>query len=264
MRQWICILMISTSSVLSSAEVTPTDWNQADASYIAGENATSVAERTEAFNKALTLYLELEEKNKDALAFGNGSLYYNIGNTYFQLGEYPWAILYYYRALQLEPRDIKTLRNLQITQSKLTLTPPEPPSWISRFIGLQTYLSLPEKLQGVFHLGVALLMLASAYLWRPFRWLKHAMIIVMLPLLFLLGSIGYTQYFAPIEGVLVQPSVLYRDAGKQYAVVSNQPLLAGEKVFVVEERQNGAWLKILTDDGTVGFLPYDPIRLISK
>lgn len=64
------------------------------------------------FNQALTLYKK-EDKS--------GELYYNLGNTYYQLGQYPWAIFYYYRALSLRPGDIRIENNLKVTQEKLEI-----------------------------------------------------------------------------------------------------------------------------------------------
>lgn len=65
----------------------------ADSSYIEGEKATTLAKRQEKFNQALSLYMNLEEEY--APTHGDGKLYYNIGNTYFQLQEYPRALLYH-------------------------------------------------------------------------------------------------------------------------------------------------------------------------
>lgn len=255
-------LFLNLFTLFLSAQAQDTDLEQAEASYFAGEQATTIADRTQDFQHALQLYLGIERDHKKELAYGDGQLYYNIGNSYFQLGELPWAILYYYRTLEFSPRDHRARQNLEIARTKLGLTPPPPPSWFARTLGLQTLLSLPEKLQTFFHLGVALLMLLSAYLWMQSRWIKRAIYLFSAALLFVLLSIGYTLYFSSLEGVLVEPSVLYRDAGTQYAVVSNQPILAGEKVYILDVRQEGQWLKVLTDQDVIGFLPYKAVRLI--
>ena len=67
--------------------------------YSQGVSAATVAGQSAAFNAALDEFLGLEAAGNPV--FGSGKLYYNIGNTYFQLEEYPRAILYYARAERL-------------------------------------------------------------------------------------------------------------------------------------------------------------------
>ena len=77
-------------------------------------NAETLFER----EKSLNLTLE----NDFALINTNGStnpqLNFNIGNTLYQLGEYPWAILYYYKALHLAPNDYQIKSQLRLAQDK--------------------------------------------------------------------------------------------------------------------------------------------------
>jgi tetratricopeptide (TPR) repeat protein len=47
----------------------------------------------------------------------NGSLYYNIGNSYFKIGKLGYAILFYERARKYLPRDREVLENLVFVQS---------------------------------------------------------------------------------------------------------------------------------------------------
>ncbi|MCC5709535.1 hypothetical protein LH488_27915, partial [Klebsiella pneumoniae] len=65
----------------------PSQSDEAYQSYVEGEKAQTIADRKTQFNHALTLYKDLD--NKYHPDFGNGKLFYNIANTYFQLGEYP-------------------------------------------------------------------------------------------------------------------------------------------------------------------------------
>ena len=104
--------------------------------------------------------------------------------------------------------------------------------------------------------------LASLYIWRRSTWLKPAIAAVAAIALFLLGSLFYTRFIAPQQAVLVKSSVLYRDAGEQYAKVSAEPLPAGLKVEVITVREKGDWLKILSPDGSLGYVESDSIRLL--
>jgi hypothetical protein len=228
--------------------------------YGEGENAKTVYQRKLAFNYALDLYTGLEKEYEPI--YGNGKLYYNIGNTYFQLEEYPWATLYYYRTLKLMPRDERTRSNLSITQNKLGITIKENPSLLSKIFFLQSQYSLPERLRVFFILAVLLLVMISFYIWRPQHWQKSILIILLIGSLIMLSSVLFTRYFSPIEAVMVQSSTLYRDAGEQYAHVSENPILAGNKVVVLRVLQDGEWLKILTPEGEIGYVKNAVIRII--
>ena len=194
-------------------------------------------------------------------SLGTGKLYYNIANTYFELGQYPFAVLYYYRALNLRPSDGRVELNLDTALKKLKINKPEKFSSLTSNILLHSFLPLPTRLQGFALFALLFFVLWSLYLWWPRRDLKLSIILAGLPMLFFAVSVLYSYYWAPIDAVVVQASGLYRDAGIQYAKVSEKPLSAGEKVQVLEVEENH-WLKVLTQDGVFGYLPENSVRLI--
>lgn len=234
---------------------------EAQANYTAAEKTNTIVQRKEAFNKALSLYTKIEE-NPNTASNNNGKLYYDIANNYFQLEEYPMAILYYYRALALRPSDEKVRQNLTFTLNKLGLDGPTKPSAFDQLLFFHTQYSFSERMQLFFIFGLLLLGCASAYLWQPQHWLKHMLLFLgILCALFLL-SVSYTRYFSSVNGIMIHTTSLYRDAGEQYAKVSDQPILPGVKVQVLEVLQNGTWLKILSPTNEVGYVPATVIRVI--
>lgn len=234
--------------------------NEAFASYSAGEKGKTVAERKKDFNAALSIYNQLEKEYHPN--FGNGKLYYDIANTYYQLGEYPWSVLNYYRALALMPRNGETHSNLAAALEKLNLSPPEANSTFHNLFFLHYYLSLPERLQGFFVTGLFFLFFISAYIgWRK-AWIKYGIFLSGILCLTFLLSVGYTRYLEPAQGVLVKSTSLYRDAGTQYAKVIPKPLPSGMKVEVLDTRENGQWLKIVSPNGVLGYVPMEAIRII--
>ena len=78
----------------------------------------------------------------------------------------------------------------------------------------------------------------------------------------MLLSLCYTRYLAPIQAVIIRGSTLSRDAGEQYAKVSNQPISSGSTVMVLDVVHDGQWLKILSPSGELGYVPYTVIRII--
>lgn len=69
------------------------------------------------YNQALGIYLE------QAKVSGTSSdLYYNIGCTYYRLKDYPHAILYYERALKLDPSNRAARNNLTFVREKAQIS----------------------------------------------------------------------------------------------------------------------------------------------
>ena len=65
------------------------------------------------YEKALSIYLQLEKSKP------SGELYHNIANTYFRLSDYANGMLYYERALKLNPNDKRLMTNRKICNSRL-------------------------------------------------------------------------------------------------------------------------------------------------
>ena len=53
-------------------------------------------------------------------------LYYNLANSYFQFGKIPKSILYYEKALCLEPHNTNCLHNLGLAQQRISIIEPMP------------------------------------------------------------------------------------------------------------------------------------------
>ena len=76
------------------------------------EQATA-AYNNDDFNAALELYLKIANEEGTS-----SELFYNIGNTYYKLDKNGMAILYYERALLLDPNNADARSNLEYVNSK--------------------------------------------------------------------------------------------------------------------------------------------------
>ncbi|NOX17419.1 MAG: tetratricopeptide repeat protein [Chlorobi bacterium] len=74
--------------------------------------AGNEAYRADKYSEALTDYLKIENEG-----YAGVGLYYNLGNTYYRLGQLGKAILYYERALLLDPNNEDVIYNLQIAKA---------------------------------------------------------------------------------------------------------------------------------------------------
>jgi len=224
--------------------------------YQDGEQSTSVEKRKASFNEALALLLSMASEQPSA------KLYYDLGNTYFQLGEYGFAILYYDKALKSAPRDSRVRKNLAIAQAKAGL-PAEPWNfWHNVVLFFHYRVSSEEKAFIAMGLFAFAFVLASLHVWlrQPtfFHLAKWGAIVACIFLL----SLFWVQYVAPPEAVLVQPCQLRRGPGTEYAFSSARPALAGLKVDVLEVTSGGSWVKVRLPTGEEGFAPKETARLI--
>lgn len=230
----------------------------ADQSYHDGERASTIADRKTDFNKALSIYLALEKSY--APGYGNGKLYYNIANSYFQLEEYPLAALYYYRALYLSPYDSRAKNNLDLTLKKLDLPPAEPPSALSTLFFFHAVLPLPQKLQLFFLFSLATFLLASGFLWQPYEGLKIGSIATGILAAVMLLSSTYSYSLESSKAVILKGTLLYRGAGKEFAPVKPEPLKPGSRVTLFHADEK--WLKVETQKGEIGFVPIYSLQIV--
>ena len=217
---WLIILGGVLNYFLTSPSMgsqTRGELRKAYVEYVRGETAQTIGERREAFNTALKLYTGFEERYKTQ--FSDGKLYYNIANSYFQLGEYPWATLYYNRALKLRPRDEKVQHNLKITNEKLGIDAKEEKSVFDKVFFFYSHYSFPERMPLFFTLLLVSLIFASLYIWDRIKRMKQLATVGAILAGVMLLTLGYSHYIASIEGVIIRSTVLYRDAGLQYAKV---------------------------------------------
>lgn len=94
-----------TGENVESAEALPADnaalWDEANTAYINAD-----------YRRALELYHAIESRS-----VASAKLYYNMGNAYFKDGKTGRAILYYNKALRLDPSDEDIRYNLDVANS---------------------------------------------------------------------------------------------------------------------------------------------------
>ena len=271
----MCLLCLSLGFLGGESAVyaEPYAFQSGDELYASALSLPSAEQQSAAFNQALALYLrQVKAQDRSAQA---GELAYRIGNTYFQLGAYPWAIWHYYRALSSLPRDSKVKENLALAQKHLQGQPSERAhAWPSMAdLQLDHWLTLSERSYLGCLAALATGGLAGAFLvCRRYGW-KRALpcfkalalsggVLGTVLVIWLGSSLLYSCCFAPIEGVLVYPALMYRDTSPERQVVVNRPLLAGLKVEVVGVEQSGQWIKIVTAEGQLGYISHRAIRLL--
>lgn len=199
----------------------------------------------------------------------SGDLHYNIGNTYFRLGELGPAILHYERARRLMPGDDDLLANLALARS-LTADEivPRPRFWLFRLIdwwvgllpraGLLWLVALAWVTAAA---GAALVVLRPAA--RTGAWARRtALAAAAVTVVF-----GVNLVVRELDLGTAAEAIVMADEAQVQSAPSDDPAL---RIFAVHEgakvrmdRRSGDWVEIVLEDGSVGWMRtrhLEPIR----
>lgn len=218
--------------------------------------------------KAKALYLQAAMAYKDITAPGgleNGSLYYDIANSYFRGGNIGRAILNYLRAEEYIPND----KNLHDNLAYARATRPDRISEKTETRVFKTLffwhydLSVTQRVIG-FEICFALIWLLAA-LRRFFRKAVPAAAVysaIFLSILFgaSLAATAYTQKTIR-PGVIIDASVTARKGnGESYTKCFTHPLHAGTEFVLIEKRGN--WFNIRLADARTCWIPDESAKMV--
>ena len=215
------------------------------------------------FEDALASYLRLVEAG-----FESGEVYYNIGNTYFKLGDLARSILYYERARRLLPGDADVQANLVLARS-LTVDEIEPlprfwlfsvVEWWVEFLP-RTLLIAVVAASYLVGTGVVLLLIlkrgAQGVAWgRPIAFACAAVFLLFgLNLTVREFELGRAQ-----EAVVLQPQVDVMSAPLDDETLTVFTVHEGTKVRI--DRLSEEWAEVVLEDGRVGWVPVGALETI--
>jgi len=231
---------------------------EANANYNKGEQSLIYGEKQAAFNRALKIYIELV----DRIDYPSGQLYQTIANSYFQLGEMPWAILYYERALKLNPRNL-TIQNLLIkAKTEVGLEDGANPISFNQKLLPGPFFPVGKSVEYLMQFSVLAILFITLLIWIPNKILTVLSSLIALFSLLLLFNILLNLYFNPVEGILIQSSGYYREPSEQQSQLTVLPKRAGIKMKILSTDADGAWLKSVDSEGLIGYIPASSIRII--
>ncbi len=220
--------------------------------YQKGEHAQTYKERQLFFNHALFLFNSVE--NSEA---NNPALNQALGNTYFQLGQYAWAILHYQRALKNGSTNPNLLPHLKRAQERLGLPVSETKTGKSNFL-----ITSIQQNQLLFWLIFITFLAGSCTIWLAPSWICKMVLIGIFTLSFILESTLFFYYSAPLEGVLVQSTSLYLAPNKEQPQMIHTLLYAGSIVQILSITDDGKWLKIQHSKEKEGYILTQALCLI--
>jgi len=215
------------------------------------------------WDEALEAYLSVYESGYEA-----GGLHYNIGNTYFKLGDIPRAILFYERAARLMPGDPDVAANLELARS-LTVDDIDP---LPRFWLLQAW----DWWVGLLPRGILIWLVAGSWLLtgtgvagailaRPenFRSLARRTALVAGVVTLVFGANLAAREFGWTEeerAVVMAPELDAHSAPSEDPNLRVFSIHAGTTVRV--DRRADEWAEIILPDGRVGWVRLEGLETV--
>lgn len=212
------------------------------------------------YAQAIIHYNEIHD-----LGFYSSDLFYNIGNCYYKLQQIAESVLYYEKALKLNPSDEDAIFNLKLVQLQLVDKLAEVPQvfyqkWVD---SVKSKLTIDQWAKlGLFFLFLFCSLFITFLFIKTYRLKKRSFTVSIFTLLvavFFLSMAYYSHITLKVEAVLMQANAYIKSAP------SNQSedlfiLHEGTKVQVLEVFND--WTKIKLSDGMIGWLENQAISEI--
>ncbi len=214
------------------------------------------------YDLALEKYMTIIQSGQEST-----DLYYNIGNTYFKLSDLPAAILYYEKALKLDPSNTDAVHNLELTNTMIKDKFEEIPSlffekWWNNLS--DTMSSDQWTTLFLFLLVLTVALFVVYFISRQVRVKRFTFWSAIVALVLMLHSLGfayqeYKQYVDQRAAIVFSPSVTVK-ASPSATSTSIFVIHEGAKVKLLENL-NG-WYKIKIPDGETGWLKKETVKEI--
>ena len=251
MKKYILVFMLLLCATWVYANENIQLWNKANDAYSMGQ-----------YESALAYWLQIEDSGEHSY-----KLYCNIGNAYYKTGSMGKAVLYYEKALKLNPAGEDAKINLQIaklqTLDKIEVVPEFIlTTWIKDIRNMMSSDSWAYVALGLFAV-VALLMLLF----------KFAPTVGQRKFSFVLAcTVFLFAIFAVIFAANLRANANSEDQAIVMVPVSNvksAPNATGNNLFILHEgskveilEEAGKWCRIEISDGRQGWMQKNDVDVI--
>ncbi len=199
--------------------------------------------------------------------FASGKVYYNIGNTYFYLGNIGKAILYYERARRILPGDEDVKANLELaysmTEDKIEAPQPGLMSRAFRFFYNKFNLNTLAAASLIIYLVISALVITGILIriTQIRKWCFRSAMICAIPLIVFGYSFLWKLYdlhYNPQAVVLADQ--VEAKSGPAENFTSLFTIHEGTKVNIIAGRSD--WVRIDLPNGLNGWIPGDALERI--
>ncbi len=227
------------------------------------------AYKQELYNEALKLYLQEAEQTGVS-----SSLYCNIGDTYYRLKDNVHAVLYYERALLLDPSNSDARFNLDFVRSKMQLPDDAGDSWFSNWVD-QTVSRLSSNAWAIiaiitfllFLAGVAVYLFMDNVLMRKIGFFGGALVLLVSILANLAAFHVHDKATAGNGAIIMPESVTLSTAPREPRDKEEEAfqLQQGTRVEIVDsiaDKTRGKWLQVSTAGGHKAWINAKDVEVI--
>ena len=258
----LLFLMLAITPILSASQVSSQD-------LVLLESASQAYEHGE-------YVLAAERYEQASASSAQATLYYNLGNTYYKLGDYGRAVLNYRRALHLAPRDRDTRANLALAHAQ-TVDRFETAGNLSFSVQITSFTSnwMNNNELALLALGawLILVLLILAYGFIPTERLRERLqaALILTAVLALLGAYSLGSRMVeeathPAAVVVVEEVEVKSGPGEQY--LTEFILHSGAEVSLLEQRP--AWLRLMLpgfagqNEDLQGWVPVEAVERVVR
>jgi len=198
----------------------------------------------------------------------NAVVYYNLGNAWFKIGEYPKAILNYERALKLNPSYADARFNLEFANSQIKDKIDEVPEFVLKSWMRKLCYCLSSNVWSVLSLlflagflAMALLFLLSAVPSRR-RWGFFSGIVLLLLSIMALSFARwqYKDYRKADSAIVMSPVSSVKSSPSNDSSTDLFVLHGGTKVKILDQVND--WKNVSLSDGRQGWIRSSDIEII--
>ena len=191
-------------------------------------------------------------------------LYYNIGNTYYRLQQYPEAILFYNKALKWNPNCDDCKKNLKVVQKAAGIESFELPE----FILSKLYHSALISLQPM-NWFIAGILLLSIFLYVFLFKINSGLMVRFKPAIYFIMTIGLFCFFLSWQRDLIKHNtdeVILMKASKLYLSPdsnseSKQELIPGQQLIIKDHLSS--WIKVQTKEFDLGWVEENKVEVVA-
>ena len=214
------------------------------------------------YASAIQIYESLLKKGEAA------EVYYNLGNSYYKVGDIAKAILNYERALLLQPGNADIRANLEIARSKTIDKVVSVPDIF--FVAWTKSLINCLSVDAWAKLGVAFFILllvsfsffffSKQIMWKKSGFIAGLICLVLVVVSNVFASEQKSKLMNRNEAIILSPSVTVRSTPSESGT-SLFILHEGHKIEIKDNSMR-EWKEIRLEDGKVGWVPTSAIEVI--